>query len=246
MEYSKSSFYPNYSAPSFKQLLLAEINSYIGRHFFYNSTSRFPIDRSPLLVDLGVGANYTDGWVHVDFYRPRVCKPKYFIDSWWPRHRRMPEVETDLRYPLHCTDNVVDGVYTSHTLEHLWPNHAWQLLGEIFRILKPGCWLRIAVPDLRHAIDFYNGLEENPAYKYRAEAIGDLTQNFGHHSVWDAELLAGALATQGFVNIKEVEFGKTGTDARLIKEEQVRKPQTLVMEALKPKKFATNSKTCVS
>jgi predicted SAM-dependent methyltransferase len=241
-----SIFYPNYSEPLFKNILLFEINSFIGRHFFYNSTSRFPVEKSPLLVDIGVGANYTDGWVHVDFYRPRVCKPRYIVESWWPRHRRMSEVETDLRYPLHCPDNVVDGVYSGHTLEHLWPNHAWQLLGEIFRILKPGCWLRIAVPDLRHAIDYYNRINENPAYKFRAEAIGDLTQNFGHHSVWDAELLTGALAMQGFDNIKEVEFGKTGTDTRLIKEEQVRESETLVMEALKPANPGTLNKKCIS
>jgi predicted SAM-dependent methyltransferase len=151
-----------------------------------------------------------------------------------PRRRRLPEVETDLRYPLCCPDNVVDGVYSSHTLEHLWPNHAWQLLGEIFRILKPDCWLRIIVPDLKHAVDFYSGTGVNPAYKYKAEAIGGLTQNWGHHSVWDGELLAGALAAQGFVNINEMEFGKTGTDARLIKEEPVRKSESLVMEAAKP------------
>jgi predicted SAM-dependent methyltransferase len=234
-------FYPNYTQPPLKNLILFELNSFIGRHFFYNS-SRFPVDRSPLLVDIGAGKNYTNEWVHVDFYRYRICTPRLMLQSWWPGSRRMPEVETDLRYPLNCPSNVVDGVYSSHTLEHLWPNHAWQLLEEIFRIMKPGCWLRIAVPDFRQAINIYNGKTEMPNYKYRIESIGGLTQNFGHHSVWDDELLKGALTIVGFENIKEVEFGKTGTDTRLIKEEQVRESETLVVEALKPAKPGTIGK----
>jgi hypothetical protein len=90
------------------------------------------------------------------------------------------------------------------------------------------------VPDLKHAVDFYNGTIAIPDYKYKAEAIGNFTQNWGHHSVWDAELLTGALAMQGFINISKVKFGKTGTDNRLIKEEPEREDPTLVMEGLKP------------
>ncbi len=217
--------YPNYSAPSFWQEFSFELNSFFGRRFFYNTKSRFPLNQKPMLVDIGVGNNFTDGWIHVDFYH-NLRKP-------WKK-RRLPEVETDLRFPLNCPDNVVDGVYSGHTLEHLWPNHAYQLLSEIYRILKPGCWLHINVPDLKIAVDIYNGKIVNPLYKYKAEAIGNWTQNWGHHSVWDVELLTVALGMQGFKNIKELKFGETGTDKRLMKEEAVRKHETLVMEAMKP------------
>ncbi len=27
----------------------------------------------------------------------------------------------DLRYPFNCPDNPVDGIYSGHTIEHLWP-----------------------------------------------------------------------------------------------------------------------------
>lgn len=135
---------------------------------------------------------------------------------------------------LNCPSNIADGVYSGHTLEHLYPNHAYKLLSELYRILKPGCWLRINVPDLKKVVDFYNGKINMPEYKYKAEAIGNLTQNWGHHSVWDAELLTKALELNGFVNVKEVEFGKTGKDIRLIKEEEIRRAETLVIEAQKP------------
>lgn len=39
---------------------------------------------------------------------------------------------------------------------------------------------------------------------------------------------------QGFVNVRKVEFGKEGSDKRLIKEEDVRRSETLVIEAQKP------------
>ena len=58
---------------------------------------------------------------------------------------------------MNCPNNIVDGVYSGHTLEHLYPNHAYRLLVEIYRVLKSNCWLRINVPDLKRAIDIYNG-----------------------------------------------------------------------------------------
>lgn len=221
--------YPNYSEPKFISFLIFEIKSWIGRNVLKNR-SQITSTNEPLLLDLGAGANFKEGWTHVDFYRIPIRK-------FWKSNptRQKPEVETDLRYPLNCSDNIVDGVYSGHTLEHLYPNHAYNLLKEIFRVLKPGSWLRINVPDLKRAIDFYNGKIDIPKYKYKAEAIANVTQNWGHHSAWDQELLSVALELQGFINIKEVEFGVEGTDKRLIKEEEVRKDGTLVIEAQKPK-----------
>jgi predicted SAM-dependent methyltransferase len=107
-------------------------------------------------------------------------------------------------------------------------------LREIFRVLKPQCWLRINAPDLKRAVDYYIGKISIPEYRFKAEAIANLTQNWGHHSVWDEELLTKALEITGFTNIRKVEFGKEGTDKRLIKEEEVRRCETLVLEAQKP------------
>jgi predicted SAM-dependent methyltransferase len=220
-------FYPNFEEPKFVDQLRFEIASWIGRHFEKRKSKIIPTDL-PLLLDLGVGANYKDGWTHVDFYSLRF---KFWKKC--PQHRK-PEIETDLRYPLDCSSNVVDGVYSGHTLEHLYPKHAFQLLSEIFRVLKPKCWLRINVPDLKRAVDFYNGKISIPEYKFKAEAICNLTQNWGHHSVWDEELLSKALEITGFINIRKVEFLKEGTDKRLIKEEEVRRHETLILEAQKP------------
>jgi len=219
--------HPDFKAPLFKNQLFFEFISWFGRHFKKQKSKIIP-GTAPLLVDLGAGENYREEWVHVDFYT-------LHIKFWKKYKKRKPDIETDLRYPLNCPDNVVDGIYTSHTIEHLYPDQAYRLLYEIFRVLKPACWVRIGVPDLKKCVDFYNG-KKMPgfAYNYKAEAISNYTQNWGHHSAWDAELLSKALELIGFINIKEVEFGKEGIDKRLIKEEEVRKFETLVIEAQKP------------
>ncbi len=222
-----SDIYPNIEEPKFSKQLKFELVSYIGRHFKKRKSKIRPSD-TPLLLDLGAGLNFKAGWTHVDFYSVRL--------RFWKKHslQNKAEIETDFRYPLNCPSNIVDGVYSGHTLEHLYSNDAYQFLHEIFRVLKPNCWLRINVPDLKRAVDFYNGQISIPEYKYRAEAIGNLTQNWGHHSVWDEELLSKALEIVGFTNIQKVEFGEGGSDARLIKEEEFRRSETLVIEAQKP------------
>jgi predicted SAM-dependent methyltransferase len=206
-----------------------ELISWLGRHFLKKKSKIRPEKHSdPLILDIGENSNSPEGWTHVNFYSINF--------KFWKRkaNKQKPDIFTDLRYPLQCPDNVVDGIYSGHTLEHLYPNHAYKLLEEMFRILKPKSWLRINVPDLKIMVDFYNGKHSIPYYTYKAEGIGNLTQNWGHHSVWDEELLSSALKMTGFVNVRKVEFGIEGTDKRLIKEKEVRKHETLVMEAQKP------------
>ncbi len=227
MNSKATEIHPDFSAPSLKTQLLFEIKSWIGRKFLRKKSEFLPY-RYPFLIDLGAGDNYTDGWTHVDFYRIRI--------KFWKTNKKMrkPEVETDFRYPFNCADNVADGIYTCHTLEHLYPNQAYLFLSEIFRILKPGCWLRIIVPDMRKIVEYYNGNNDLFDFKYRIEAISHSTQNYGHHSAWDEELLTSVLKLHGFINIKCVEYGKEGTDSRLIKETETRKFESLAMEAQKP------------
>jgi len=167
---------PNFKEPEFKQILLFELKSFIGRKFFKRKS----------------------------------------------------------KFPLRCPDSICDGCYSSHTLEHLYPDKAYKLLNEIYRILKPGCWLRIVLPDIKRSVDFYNGKIKITEYTFGAEAISNCTQNWGHHSTWDEELLTYALKSVGFTNIKNVKYGEEGSDKRLIKELDSRKSESFVMEAQKP------------
>lgn len=221
--------HPNIPSPRFKNLLFFELNGWVGRNFFKRKSNINNFSKSKLLyLDIGAGRNYKEGWIHVDFFKTRLRK-------FWKKYSgHHPDIETDLRKPLFCNDNIIDGIYSGHTLEHLHFDHANNLLEECFRVLKPGSWLRINVPDLKRVIDFYNGNIEIKHFKFKAEAIAHLTQNHGHVSVWDEELLSAALKLCGFININKVEFGIEGTNKFLIKEEEYRKEETLVIEAQKP------------
>lgn len=233
-------FVPNFKRPELIQILLFEITSWVGRTFLKKRTKIIPKGKlqESSLLDLGVGDNYNNDWINADFFKvPELKRLKF-----WKKYpsRPKPDLILDLRYPIKCPDSCVDGIYCGHTLEHLYPYDAINLLREIFRILKPYCWLRINVPDIEKYVNFYinknkNRTPEFSQFKTGCEAISVVTQNYGHHSAWDKVLLTKALKYVGFINIKKVKFGKEGADKRLIKEDEVRRWETLVIEAQKPK-----------
>lgn len=142
----------------------------------------------------------------------------------------------DLRFPLNCSDDYVDGVFTEHTIEHLCPLHVLNLLREIRRILKPGGWIRIVVPDLEKYVQYYlNPSAADPWFRQwrtGAEAIRCLTQNWGHRSVWDATLILRVLKEAGFSVAQLVSFGQ-GTDRRLIMDWSERACESLYVEGQK-------------
>jgi len=197
---------------SWSYLLRFEIISFIGRIFF----QRYPpkINEKQFL-NLGCGLSYFDDWVNADFFRVRFWKvPK---NGW----------SLDFRYPLKCKDNYFEGIYTEHTIEHLHHYDDFNMFKELFRVLKPGCWLRISVPGLDKVLEQYSDgtkieTQGEILYETKAEAIWSLTQNWGHLSVWDFKLLSYLLAKAGFQNISEVSYLK-GTDRRFLKDEPGRK-----------------------
>lgn len=211
-----------------KNRIKFELISWFGRKFLNKHQKK---ENKIKLLDLGVGGNYTSGWINADFFK----LPRY---KFWEKYKDHinPDWMLDLRYPLNCDNNVWDGVYTGHTLEHLYPFEVFNLLMEIYRTLKPGAWLRINLPDLEKFVKYYNKEyfgEHFKIYNSGCEAFHSLTQNWGHLSVWDKHQITKYLENIGFTNINEVEFGK-GTDIRLIKDEEVRKTASFYIEAQKP------------
>jgi SAM-dependent methyltransferase len=206
-----------------------ELNSLLGRLL---CNRKPPIKAGKNYLNLGSGPNEIENWINADFFPnlfPHLYRIIYFFNP--------PYWMLDLRYPINCNSDVFDGIYCGHTLEHLTLRDACKLLSEVYRILKPGCWLRINVPDLKEYVKFYIGEKVDELfhnYLTGAEAIHDLTQEWGHLSVWDETLLTKKLQTIGFVNIKRVDFGKEGTDRNLIIEQEIRRWETLVIEVQKP------------
>lgn len=210
-----------------KNLLDFEFKSFLGRRFL---SKKPPLTLDNNFLHLGSGANKISGWVNADFFALKFWN--------WQKYPNKPDWMIDLRYPLNCDDNVWDGVFSEHTLEHLYPVHVLQLLKELNRTMKPGAWLRISVPDLKKYINYYQSktVDEKflQTWSTGCEAIRALTQNYIHLSVWDNELMERFLQEAGFTNIQQVSF-QQGTDNRLFHDQIERKWESLYMEAQKPK-----------
>jgi len=204
-----------------QDILRLELKSWLFRTFY----NRKPGLRSEgdNYLNLGCGPNVRKDFVNADFFVLRLWRAKL---DWM----------LDARFPLNCHSNSFAGVFSEHLLEHLYPVEVLNLLKEIHRILEPGRWLRVAVPDLRKYVDYYNGVDVDERFHMwptGCEAIRSLTQNYGHRSTWDADLLQRFLREAGFANIKEVHF-REGTDIHLCIDSESRRWETLYMEAQKP------------
>lgn len=179
---------------------------------------------APRLVNLCGGAS-VPGWVNAEFFKIDRHFLRVPRDHWG----------VDLRYPLPCPSDHWDGVLSEHTLEHLCPRDGLRFLRELHRTMKPGAWARVVVPDLAKYVAAYQGSPPSPEFSQwtGAELIWALTQNWGHRSVWDAELLGRTLREVGFVDVREVAFME-GTDARLLRDRADRAWESVYLEARKP------------
>lgn len=222
-------------APSFhfklKDILIFEIKSWYGRNFM-SKTLKVNLEVQNFL-HLGCSRNILREkdieWINADFFV--IAKP------WnYNKIKIFPDWMIDLRFPLDCHDEIFDGVFTEHTLEHLDPHDALNLLKEVWRTMKPDSWLRLTVPDLSKYVSYYCKQQTSPIFSKQwgtgAEALRALTQSYGHMSLWDNELIFLYLQEVGFVNIHEVSFMQ-GTDKRLLKDKEERQWETLYIEAQK-------------
>lgn len=211
-----------------KNLLAFEVKSWIGRHF--KNTKPLSIENEYNYLNLGCGDNYKEGYINADFF---------YHYRFWKKNNKRQEWQLDLRYPLDCSDNYFDGIFTEHTLEHLYPDDAKNLLRELYRVLKVGGRIRITVPDLAKYINFYNNYNNISEFKIfhskyvsKCSAIRNMTQNYFHLSTWDFDELSKLLSDIGFSDIQQKNFSQTD-DLNLNLDKSGRAWETLYIEAIK-------------
>lgn len=147
--------------------------------------------------------------------------------------RKGAEITMDImRASLPIPDNKVEALYTSHTLEHIFPDRLPFILTEFRRVLKPGHSLRVVVPDIDIAIRAYirkdkkflsdkrnpRKLAQLPAlplcflsswfftYDYQAKGHARLTG--GHVMAFNWEVLYHYLQDAGFKSIEKKSYNK--------------------------------------
>ena len=213
---------------SLSGLLVFEVKSLLGRVFF-NRKPKVKHD-SRNLLNLGCGGSNFENFINADFFSIG------FSSMLSAKIKNIPDWMLDLRFTLNCDDNIWDGVFTEHTLEHLYPDKAYKLLAELYRTMKPGAQLRVTVPDLEKYISYYCGQKVDHKFEQwttGCEAVRNLTQNYFHLSLYDSQLLAKCLNESGFINVQKVSF-MHGNDSSLLKDKKERQWETLYMEAQKP------------
>jgi len=108
-------------------------------------------------LHLGCGSKLFPGWINIDM------NPK-------------GDFTLDLREGLPFTDNSVERIYTEHSLEHFYREHDGPfLLRECLRVIEPGGWIRITVPDAQIFLDFY----QDKLDPQTAETIARTHRSFG-------------------------------------------------------------------
>lgn len=100
------------------------------------------------------------------------------------------------------TDNSIDEIYASHLLDHLSRDTELdKALSEWYRVLKPGCILRVAVSDFEMVAKMYNeGLNLERLW---CHIVGGHKSAYDKHGcVFDFALLKRYLEKHGFTDIK--------------------------------------------
>jgi predicted SAM-dependent methyltransferase len=158
-----------------------------------------PVNGSGLHLHLGCGPKYLEGFINID------ANPLRKIDLW-----------LDVRNGLPFRSDSVDSIYSTHVLEHLYPDELKMLLSECARVLKRGCGVRIVVPSLSNAILAYNrkNLTWFSGFPRHYESLGGKFSNFifcdgQHRTAFDHEYMREVLSSVGFSEVVEVQEGES-------------------------------------
>jgi len=141
-------------------------------------------------LDIGSGDHRRSGWLGIDISDG--------ADLFW-----------DLRRGIPFPDDSVQGIYSSHLLEHMSYEAGQIILNEAHRVLKPGGTISVCVPDARIYVDAYLGTSPlpddhdfwEPALISREgiDLLNYVAYMGGEHAcLFDQESLVTRLALAGF------------------------------------------------
>lgn len=145
----------------------------------------------PLNLHLGCGTKLIHGFVNVDVLETVGA-----------------DVVDDV-FALKTFDaGCADLIYSSHCLEHVSRNYFKEALKRWHEVLKPGGILRIAVPDIRAAMEWYLktfNLDDIQGLLWG----GQRDEHDIHFIGWDEKTMTRDLTEAGFMNVKRYDWRET-------------------------------------
>jgi hypothetical protein len=146
---------------------------------------------TPLRLHIGSGNVRLPGWTNVD------VQPLPGVDV-------IADVTRGLDF------EGAEAVFSEHFLEHLALDDALRFLLEVHRVLADGAWARLSTPNLDWVWRTHYRLEGEAAEKRAAAlAINRAFRGWRHQFLWNAEILAEALAACGFEAIRWCRRGES-------------------------------------
>jgi predicted SAM-dependent methyltransferase len=145
--------------------------------------------------------NNPGGKVYVHLGCGGINDPRFVnVDAMpWPHVHHVGDVE---KLPMLSSDSA-DLIYVSHCLEHISFIRVPEVLQEWRRVLKPGGWLRISVPDFDFILKVYDD-NQRSINSIEQTLLGgqDYPFNF-HKSAYNRERLESLLKAFGFDGVRE-------------------------------------------
>lgn len=153
-----------------------------------------------LHLHLGCGPKYLDRFVNID------ANPMQKLDIW-----------LDVRCGLPFGSSSVDSIYSTHMIEHFYPDELQKLLRECYRVLKARGGIRLVVPNLKNAIVAYQQGTRDwfyDAFPRHFNSMGGRFSNFvfcdgQHRTAFDFDYLEEVLRGVGFQYVEESAEGKS-------------------------------------
>jgi len=174
-----------------------------------------------LKLNVGCGSARYSGWLNIDI-------------------EPIADLAVDVTNGLPFDSDSIDHIYCEHFLEHFTREQGMRILAEFYRCLKKSGVARVAVPDLDHLINRYNGdwsdqeWLRRPSYdfiKTKGHMINVAFRWWGHQYMYNEEDLTRQLDSVGFANIARREWGLSSF--RELCNLETRKDTTLILEAVK-------------
>ena len=149
-------------------------------------------------LQIGAGGGFLDGWLNTDYF---------------PIDGRFVYLDATRRFPF--PDSTFDFIFSEHLIEHLSFRDGVFMMGECFRVLKPGGRLRVCTPNLETVLGLHPPDKTEIQERYIQFAfnrwisksdetnvvrvINDMFRNWGHQFIYDRNTLQKVIEAAGFL-----------------------------------------------